>query len=205
MRIRLLRRRAEQAGRADDARDLELALKALGRFSGIIGDLLDAARLDQGVLPIEPQPIALASLLEEIAAAIATPDHAILVRAAEELIVLADPRRVRQCVENLLANAIKHSPKDASVRVLVTRVTREKDEAARVEIIDEGPGVDPDVGLHIFERFVTSRGKEGGLGLGLYLAKRIAVLHGGDLTLQSQPGKGARFVLVLPIYDRGLE
>ncbi|HXU74462.1 MAG TPA: ATP-binding protein [Polyangia bacterium] len=205
MRLRVVRRRLEQASRADDVRDLDLALKAFGRLSAIIGDLLDVARVDQGVLQIDKQPTALVSLIEEIAAAIATPDHAIDVRAAEELVVFADPRRVRQCIENMLANALKHSPKDASVTVQISRLARERDDAARVEIVDEGPGVDPDMSPRIFDRFVTGQRKEGGLGLGLYLAKRIAVLHGGDLTLLAQPGKGARFLLVLPMYTGGLD
>jgi signal transduction histidine kinase len=205
MRLRLVRRRVEQAGRAADQRDLDLALKALGRLSGIITDLLDVARIDEGVLQIEKQPTVLAPLIDEITAAIATPDHPILVSAAEELVVMADPRRVRQCLENVLSNALKHSPKDASVKVEITRLARERDEAARVEITDEGPGVDPAVAPHIFDRFVTGPRKDGGLGLGLYLAKRIAVLHGGDLTFQSELGKGARFVLVLPLYTGNLD
>jgi two-component system, OmpR family, sensor kinase len=200
MRMRLVRRRVEKEGRAD-VRDLDLALKALGRLAAIIGDILDVARIDQGVLQIDPQPIALVSLIEEITAAIATPDHPIAVHAPEELVVLADPRRVRQCVENLLSNALKHSPKDASVTVRVGRLVRERAEAARVEIIDEGPGIPPEVAPHIFERFVTGKRKEGGLGLGLFLAKRIAALHDGDLTFESEPGKGARFILVLPLHD----
>jgi two-component system OmpR family sensor kinase len=205
MRLWQVRRRVEQDGRAADKRDLELALRALARLGRIIGDMLDVARIEQGVLQIEPQPLALVALLEELAAPIATPDHPILVAAAEELVVMADARRVRQCVENLLSNALKHSPKDASVTVRVARCARDRGEAARVEIIDEGPGIAPEVGAHIFERFVTGKGREGGLGLGLFLAKRIAELHGGDLSFESQPGKGARFLLTLPIYTGGIE
>jgi signal transduction histidine kinase len=205
MRIRMVRRRLEQDGRAADQRDLDMALKALARLGGIVGDMLDVARIDRGVLQIEARPTALVALVEEIGAAIATPDHPIVVRAAEELIVLADPRRVRQCVENVLANALKHSPRDAAVTVQISRRARDGDDAAHIEIIDEGPGVDPGVGQHIFDRFVTGERKHGGLGLGLYLAKRIAVLHGGDLTFHSQPGKGARFELVLPLYTGSLD
>ena len=68
-------------------------------------------------------------------------------------------------------------------------------EYARVEIIDEGPGVSPEMLPRIFERHQTSKG---GLGLGLFLAKRIAELHGGDLLVDSAPGRGARFTLLLP-------
>jgi signal transduction histidine kinase len=69
---------------------------------------------------------------------------------------------------------------------------------AKVDVVDEGPGIPPDVLPHVFERFVTGTGSQGGLGLGLYLAKRIARVHGGDLTVESAPGKGARFMLTLP-------
>lgn len=199
MRIAVVRRRLEREQRAADVKDLDLGLKGLRRLNGIIGDMLDVARIDQGVLQIEPHPIAIVSLLEEIASAMATPDHAINVRSADEMMVLVDPQRLRQCVENLLSNALKHSPKDAAITVTVTRVARERDELAQLEVVDEGPGIPPEVGAQIFERFVTGKRKEGGLGLGLYLAKRIAVLHGGDLVYESPPGKGARFCLRLPI------
>jgi signal transduction histidine kinase len=65
--------------------------------------------------------------------------------------------------------------------------------------VDEGPGISAEALPNIFEKFYTGRGREGGLGMGLYLAKRIAVLHGGDLTVDSRPGKGARFTLTLPV------
>jgi len=205
MRIRLVRRRLDHDRRAADVRDLDVALKSLGRLGAIIGDMLDVARIDQGVLQIEPQPVALVALLEEIAAAISTPDHAIVVQAPEELVVMADARRIRQCVENLLSNALKHSPKDASVTVQLSRFATERGQSARIQIVDEGPGIPPDMASRIFERFVTGKGKDGGLGLGLFLAKRIAALHGGDLTFESAPGKGARFHLVLPLYDGNSE
>jgi signal transduction histidine kinase len=68
-----------------------------------------------------------------------------------------------------------------------------------VDVVDEGPGIPPDVLPFVFDRFYTSRrGREGGLGLGLYLAKRIAALHGGELAAESEPGRGARFTLRLP-------
>ena len=68
----------------------------------------------------------------------------------------------------------------------------------QIHVVDQGPGVSPDVLPRLFDRFVSGQGPNGGLGLGLYLAKRIAALHGGDLTVESEPGKGARFTLMLP-------
>jgi signal transduction histidine kinase len=112
---------------------------------------------------------------------------------------MGDPARLRQCLENLVANAIQKSPSHAAVTVLAKREPQADGRAwARVEVLDQGPGIPKEVLPHIFERFYTGKRSEGGLGLGLYLAKRIAAVHGGDLTADSPPGKGASFILTLP-------
>jgi len=80
--------------------------------------------------------------------------------------------------------------------VFVRRHHRNLHPFAVVEVIDEGPGIPADQMARLFDRFATDRPQ--GLGLGLYLAQRIARLHGGDLTAHSEPGKGARFILSLP-------
>ena len=104
----------------------------------------------------------------------------------------------RQCVENLLANAIQKSPRDASVDVVIRSEIRETGEWAVVDVIDQGPGVPEHLLPHIFNRYVSGTAREGGLGLGLYLARQIAVMHGGDLNVESSPGRGARFSLTIP-------
>ncbi|HVE81598.1 MAG TPA: sensor histidine kinase, partial [Myxococcales bacterium] len=71
---------------------------------------------------------------------------------------------------------------------------------ARVDVVDEGPGISAELLPRIFDRFVTGQKAGQGLGLGLYLAKRIASAHGGDLTVESTPGKPTRFTLLLPGY-----
>ena len=67
-------------------------------------------------------------------------------------------------------------------------------------MVDQGPGVPPEMVPRMFQRFVTGHSQSGGIGLGLYLAKRVAVLHGGDVTVDSPPGAGARFRLTLRCY-----
>lgn len=105
-------------------------------------------------------------------------------------------RSLRPCVENLLANAIQKSPKDAGVDVLVRSEIGDTGEWAVVDVIDQGPGVPEHLLPHIFNRYVSGTRREGGLGL--YLARQIAMMHGGDLTVESSPGSGARFTLMLP-------
>ncbi|HYD55859.1 MAG TPA: ATP-binding protein, partial [Burkholderiales bacterium] len=105
----------------------------------------------------------------------------------------------RQSLENLVANALQKSPASVPITVSVAKEVQANGVArATVQVVDEGPGIPEEILPHVFERFVSGRVREGGLGLGLYLAKRIAEAHGGDLVAESEPGKGARFTLTLP-------
>lgn len=172
MRLHVLRVRAEREGREDELRDIELLGRSVSRLGGLVSDILDVSRIDQGVFAIQPQRIELSTLVRDIVGAFESAQHAIqiTVQQGDEICVAGDPARLRQC----------------------------RDRHALVEVIDEGPGIPAEQLPYLFERYRTGRPGEGGLGLGLYLAKRIAAIHGGDLTAESQPGKGARFTLSLP-------
>ena len=132
-----------------------------------------------------------------------TPSKPIDVKVNGEILAVLDGARIRQCLENLISNAVKHSLKDTPVLVTVDQVVMEGSALARIEVIDKGPGVAPEILPSIFERFVTSAqtNRRAGLGLGLFLARQIALLHGGDLTVESKVGDGARFTLSLPLGD----
>jgi signal transduction histidine kinase len=196
MRLELLGARAKRDARADDARDVESARRSVARLSGLVSDILDVARIDQGVFQLEPEPLDLGALVQETVSLLATPEHPVLLRVQDggPIVVTADAGRLRQCLENIVSNAIQKSPANAAVTVFVSKGRQR----ARVDVVDEGPGIPPDLLPHVFERFVSGSRREGGLGLGLYLAKRVAAVHGGDLTVDSPPGKGARFTLSLP-------
>jgi two-component system OmpR family sensor kinase len=196
-RLQLMRRRASDDNRARDVRDCESAQSAVDRLNRLISDLLDVARLDQGVLKLDLQPINLSGVARDVASALATPDHRVDVTCSEETVVAADSDRLRQCVENLVANALRYSPPDAPVDILVRREHGERGDYGVLEVRDEGPGVPPEILPRIFERFAAGA-KSQGLGLGLYLAKSIAGAHGGDLDVTSNPAQGTRFTLKLP-------
>jgi two-component system, OmpR family, sensor kinase len=201
LRLEVLRLRAEKEQRAEDVRDAQGAARTISRLGQLVNDLLDVTRLDRGVFHLQPQLIDLGALTTEIAATLESPQHPILVRVQEasRISVAADPARLRQCVENLVANAVQQSPDDAAVSIFVKlRKTQRENDTALVEIIDEGPGIPQEMLPRLFDRYVTGEGRSGGLGLGLYLAKRVAAVHGGDLSVESPPGKGARFMLTLP-------
>jgi signal transduction histidine kinase len=197
MRLQLLRRRAEQEARAADVRELDLVQRGVGRLSALISNLLDVARLDQGVLRLDLQPLDLVALVREVARTLSTPEVPVQVRPYEEVLVLGDAERLRQCLENLLSNAVRHSPRGAEVVVTLRREGQQQDEVARVEVVDQGPGIPPELVGRLFERFVRGAGASEGLGLGLHLARSFARAHGGDLTVDSSPGRGARFVLTV--------
>ncbi|WP_437915337.1 GAF domain-containing sensor histidine kinase [Sorangium sp. So ce302] len=193
-RLGLIRRRAEVDGRADDLRDVDRATASVARLGQLISDLLDVGRIEQGLFEIVPAPMNLASLARDIAAALGTPSVEIRVEGPPELVVVADRDRLRQALENLVSNAIKHSPPGKWVLIKLTSELIKGMEHVHVDVIDRGPGVPPELLPRIFDRFVAS-GNASGVGLGLYLASRIAAAHGATLVASSPPGSGATFRL----------
>jgi two-component system, OmpR family, sensor kinase len=193
----------------------------------VIRNLLDTARLDQGLFTIEPQICDLTILAEETVALmrvpnIATPVH---LRADPHVLVQADQTRLRQVIENLLENALLHAPSKTPVSVTLTieRQAAESDETANeakeaaetassvesrrsatptdwavVTVENKGPGIPPDLLPHLFERFIRGQ-RSLGLGLGPYVSRQIALAHGGALIADSTPGHGARFTLRIPL------
>lgn len=103
-------------------------------------------------------------------------------------------RAVTQILVNLIVNAIRYSPEGGSVRLSFAKTPA----SASVTVSDQGPGVAAADEQRIFERFERAHGKEGGTGLGLAISRRLARSMGGDVTLDSAPGEGARFTLTLP-------
>ncbi len=202
LRVGAIQRRAEREKRDLDVRDSELALTAVSRLGDLVTDLLDVARLEKGVFDLDLRPVDVVELVEEAAGPLSTPEHPIVSRTNGEALVAADRARLRQCLENLLANATRHSPPRVPVTVTTARVKETNGEHVRIDVIDEGPGVPAEVLPRIFDRFVTGH-RGGGLGLGLYLARTIATAHGGNLSVESSPGKGARFILTLPAFPDG--
>jgi signal transduction histidine kinase len=201
-RLYALRHRAEKESREADLVDIHAAVRSIARLGDLVSNLLDVARIDRGLFELELEPVDLGALVKQAAEALATPDHGIVVTISRPVIVSGDPARIRQCLDNLITNAINHSPDAVAVNVFVSTTHRDGREWGQVEIVDEGPGIAQDVLPRLFDPFVTGRGQNGGLGLGLYLAKRIASAHGGDIEVHSAGPKGSRFLVRLPLYEQ---
>ncbi|MDH6577471.1 HAMP domain-containing sensor histidine kinase [Kitasatospora sp. MAP5-34] len=177
----------------------------------IIDDLRDLAAADADSFRLHREPIRIAELLDQAAAA-----HRARAEAAGVLLsvlpmdgeadgetdgeaeLTADPVRLRQAVGNLLDNAVRHTPSGGSVTVGARPVGDE----LVIEVTDTGTGIGPDELPHVFDRFwraEKSRSRQtGGSGLGLAIVRQLAQAHGGTVTATSRPGEGAVFTLRLP-------
>ncbi len=221
-RIDLMLRRARRRGSTHDIEDAEVASREIDRLSRLIGNVLDASRIEQGLFALDPQPMDLVAMLHDLADALMVPRTRIRLRlpdGLDELIIIADPDRVRQALENLLANALHYAPQRTEITLeleLVAPETQAETQAetraqeqlpeplarrlqwAVIAVRDRGPGISPEVASRIFTRFASGTNSPG-LGLGLYLVREIALAHGGDLTVDATSGEGTRFVLRLPV------
>lgn len=198
IRLGLIHRRALREKAAEYRRDAEAAQQALKALQRLISDLLDVGRLEQGLFSLARYPLDLVALAEEVARTATTPGREVRLSGPQELVVDADSNRIRQALENLVGNALKHSPAGVPVLIDVAQEQRENGPWALLSVQDQGPGIAPELMPRIFERFVRGATSKG-LGLGLYLVRSIAEAHGGTLTVHSEPGEGARFTLALPL------
>jgi signal transduction histidine kinase len=166
----------------------------------LVDDVLAASRLEAGVFSVEPRPIKVGTVVEP-ALAVFTPvaarrKVALVFDGSLELELRADPQKLRQALDNLLANALKFTPRGGRVRV---RAAREGTNVV-FEIADTGPGIAPGERSTIFDRYRQgSRGRAaGGAGLGLAIARGIAEAHHGTIEVAECDLSGAAFRLSLP-------
>ncbi len=191
-------------GREDDAqqrRNIERAIAQSRRLEAQVAELMDVARMQQGTFRLERVPIDLGEVVRpgiDSARLIAEGREITLDAPAETLLVEGDERRLEQVLLNLVSNAVTHAPGDDAVAVLLAA----QDGAAVLTVRDRGPGIPPDVLPNIFTRFYqgdkATTGRKG-LGLGLFIAREIAVGHGGAIEVAST-GDGTVFTVVLPLH-----
>ena len=179
---------------------LETAERQTRRLGRLVDALLDVTRVQAGRLQLERQPTDLATIVREVSALLAADARRagceLRLELADGVVGNWDRARLDQVVTNLLTNAIKYGA-GAPIRVTVG-----KDDAhARLHVVDQGIGVEASERGRIFERFerAVSAKHYGGLGLGLYIVRRIVAAHGGTVGIESTPGAGAQFTVELPL------
>jgi len=171
-----------------------------GRLSGVVTTFLDVERIAAGVLKLQRQQADLARIAadaSERAALLALRKNIAIEQDLEFVTVAADQELLQFAVYNLLANAIKFSPESSTVRIRL----RSDSHFARLEVSDQGCGIEPAEQKHIFERFYRAKPHDGGQpgsGVGLALVKEIVTQHGGRVEVSSEPGKGSSFTVLLP-------
>ena len=168
------------------------------QMRSLIADLLDTGRIDTGTLSVSPEPSAVADLVEGARSAFLAADvrRGLVVDLAVDLPpVMADRRRIVQVLNNLLANAARHTPASAVIRVGAVREA----EHVAVSVADEGEGVAPELLPHLFRRNVGGAGGTASQGLGLALCKGLVEAHGGRIRAASDgPGEGTTITFTIP-------
>jgi signal transduction histidine kinase len=173
----------------------------------LIDDMLDVTRMRRDALSIQTKPVDLAALsravVENLRQQAEAAGSTITLEAPAELRGVWDEFRIEQVLTNLLTNALRYGG-GKPVQMVVRRTGQDGDGGgmAEVAVRDQGIGIAPEDHARIFEQFERtddSRKHAAGLGLGLYITRKIVDLHGGRIGVQSAPGEGSRFVVELPL------
>lgn len=195
----LIQRVLATGGRTDMAQQSTTdIISAVDRLARMLNDLLDVYRLETTDPPVAPQRIALAAYLraalEEARPLVRT--HAVEFETPAELEACTDPAVLERALKCLLHNAATYSPAGSTITV---RAVREQG-TVRIAVVDHGVGLPPELVPRIFERFyrAPSNAKAEGLGLGLYIAKRLVEVLRGFIEVETAVGVGSTFTIVIP-------
>ncbi|GMA25190.1 two-component sensor histidine kinase [Luteimicrobium album] len=191
---------------------LQQALTQTERLSRLVAYLLDLSRIEAGAAALNYETIPLGDFLEEVAESVSMLDAGkqlqyVVDVTPEDLELEADPVRLDQVVTNLLHNAIRYSPQDG--RILLEATLAPGGDWIVVDVVDEGPGIDPEDRGRIFDRFQRGSAtaqlgssSTGGTGIGLAIVRWAVDLHGGTIEVADDGAGGARMRLRLPVHAR---
>jgi two-component system, OmpR family, phosphate regulon sensor histidine kinase PhoR len=189
----------------------ESILEAARRLERIVAMLVDFSAIEAGRIPAATEPLQVGSVVEEALATwrARTDRHRFDTEVADELPPAeVNPTLFRRMLDELLDNAVKYSPEGGTVRVAVGLENSGK-RMLRVEVRDQGIGIEPDDLARIFQDFRQADASDtrtfGGLGLGLAFVKRVAEAHGGVVSADSAPARGSTFTFTVPAADPSSE
>jgi len=192
----------------DDQREfLELSLESCDQMTVHVNDLVDVARIETGKFALAPTMVDVGELVRKLIPSLtpAAEEKGVTLshRVADDVPpVRADETRLVQVVTNLVNNAVKFTPRDGRVRVRV-QPDPDRADSVRVDVSDTGRGIPEESLCRIFDRLYQSRETDwstvGGLGLGLHLCREIVRLHGGEIGVESEMGKGSTFRFSIPV------
>jgi signal transduction histidine kinase/DNA-binding response OmpR family regulator len=200
------------ATRAEAVPRIDMALRNSRRLFQLVNQLLDVAKLEAGRMPLRARRGDLNAFVRGVAAAFTAVAERRGMKfgisvAAGPVDASFDPDALEKVITNLLSNAFKFTPDGGTVTLAVEcdAAAADNPAVARIHVADSGPGVQAAHLPHVFDRFyqvdATNARSQPGTGIGLSLARELAELHGGSLTVQSEGGRGAVFTVTLPLGD----
>jgi signal transduction histidine kinase len=178
---------------------LSLIRRAAGQMNRLIQDLLEVAGMEAGTISVEPQEQGVEPLLRGACDVMQHLARAQQIELSCEIeaglpSVYADRDRIDQVLGNLIGNAVRFTPQGGRIQVRGERVG----DRVRFSVADSGAGIDAIDLPHVFDRFwQAKRSREGGVGLGLAIARGIIAAHGGEMWVESEPGRGSTFFFTL--------
>jgi signal transduction histidine kinase/CheY-like chemotaxis protein len=188
---------------------VDIILRSTDRLVELVGDLLDVARIEADSVEITRRPIDIGEAIRDVAELmgprIAEKDQRLGIYVAPALpLALADPGRIRQIMANLLTNAHMYTEDGGRIHI-----GAEADRAwVKIVVADSGVGMNAEEREHVFDRFYRARGADAsipGTGLGLSIVKSLVDLHEGEITVESEPGRGTTFHVFLPAAVTGID
>jgi PAS domain S-box-containing protein len=186
------------------------ANKSLQKVNLLIEDLLNASKVNEGQLHINPRNLVLCQVIADcIQYFVNDGGYMITTTGDESVEVYADSTRIEQIIINFITNAIKYAPDSKEILISIEKING----MAKVSVTDQGPGIPADKQRFLFDRYyrVDNSGSQyTGLGLGLYICAQIIKVHNGEIGLDSEIGKGSSFWFTLPMvklysFDRELK
>jgi signal transduction histidine kinase len=191
----LARRDSLQLARLDQDTLVDGILQSGRKLERMVADLLDLERLDRGVVEPDREPTDLTALVARIVDdALYADRHPIHVESLEPIEMDVDAGEVERIIDNLLLNAVKHTPSGTPIHARVER----RNGGALLSVEDQGPGIPDEIKRAVFQPFRQGAGVRSGAGIGLSLVAKFAELHGGRAWVEDHPGGGAAFRVFLP-------
>ena len=196
---RTLQGRGTNLADEERARLLDRIETQARRLHRLVEDLLDEAHLDRGSLRVSNGPVFIPDVVEHVVSSMPDSVHRLTVHLpAQPPVIVADADRLEQVLGNLVDNARKYSPIGSEIRIGGTTTDR----GFELWVSDEGRGIDPDFIKHLFEPFtqadIGDTRRDHGVGLGLAISRGLVEAMGGTIEVQSAPGEGSTFTVVLP-------
>ena len=186
---------------------LDIALESCNRMRLCVDDLFDAARLETGKISVDLSLSSIGTVIQRMVTIFTPAAQQKKIRLVSQIPshlpqIPLDEHRIAQVVTNLLNNALKFTPEGGEVSI-TARFVKSKSEFVEVKVCDSGVGIPSNYLPHVFDRLYQVRSEDGahtaGMGLGLHISRELIQLHGGQIWVESDEGKGTAFTFRLPV------